>query len=112
MHKLKFLVYIALSFMFVDALLFLTYWLVGHGYISLAPEMHSVFMSRMGIVWDTLHVPVNETLGWLLFPNFETHYWSWSYIVYVALCLLQMFLVGIIMAIAYKEIPKFTGAQR
>ena len=112
MHKLTSRIYMALGFMFVDTILLLIYWLVGNGYISLDPDAHSVFMSQISNVWDTLHIPVNETLGWLLFPYFETHNWSWSFIIYVVLCFLQMFLVGMLVAIALKEILKLIKAQQ
>jgi hypothetical protein len=95
--------------MFINILLFSIYWAAGKGYILLEPETHSIFMSRIGNVWDILHIPVNGTLGWLLFPYFEAHNWSLSFIVYVLLCFLQMFLVGMFAAIALK---KYLNRQR
>ena len=103
--------YIASGFMFVDILLFLIYWSVGKGYILLAPKTHSVVVSQIGDVWNILHTPVNETLGWLLFPYFEMHNWSFSFIVYVVLCFLQMFLVGLFIAMGAKEIIKRIKTQ-
>ena len=105
-------IYVASGFMLVDILLFLSILLFGKGYILLEPKAHSVVTSQMGAVWNILHMPVNETFGWLLFPYFDPHNLSLSFIVYVVLCFFQMFFVGLLIAMIVNAIINQIKDQR
>ncbi len=98
-HKHRIAINLSLGFVFFDLLFFVIYWLIGQGYISLSPEMHSVVMTIIGKIWNVLHMPVHEFLGWLFFPILQSGHGYLSLIAYVMTCLLQMFAVMLIFTI-------------
>ncbi|MEN8251332.1 MAG: hypothetical protein ABFS32_20545 [Bacteroidota bacterium] len=66
-------IFYGLCFMFIDILFFISYWLIGDGYVLFEPSVHSSISSLIGRVWGILHIPVDVVFGPLLFPNFESH---------------------------------------
>ena len=85
-------IYVAVGFMFVDMLLFAIMFMIGRGYILLEPKVHSVVMSQIGNIWNFLHQPVDAAFR------------SLSFNIHVALCFLQMFFVGLLIAMLVNEI--------
>jgi len=90
--------------MFVDIMLFASYSLIGKGYILFEPALHADISSIFAQVWNILHMPVNIIFGPLLFPYFDPYNWSLSYIFYILLCFLQLFLVGLFIGMIFRKI--------
>ena len=80
-----------------DLMLFVCFWSLGRGYVVLVSERHSETLIVVGQVWELIHFPVNSIFGPMLFPNFEVTGISIAFISYVAMCFLQMFLIGLVL---------------
>jgi len=97
--RIKTFLYPGVVFTLIDMIFFACYWLIGNGYVNFEPATHEYVVSIIGEAWDVLHTPINGIFGSLFFPNFEPYGWSPSFIAYLILCFLQMFLVGALLGI-------------